>query len=101
VAHVVDGAHALHPARREGQGVSAPAFKTVAEQKLDWITSLRRPLSEDESDELRRSLHAKYVRDWRLARLARTEREMNAAALAAHARENAETLELVLLEARL
>ncbi len=68
-----------------------PAFKTRAEQRLDWLAALNRPLSDDESDELRRSLHAVYTRNWKqersrrlaqhrneeLALLAKMEREMD------------------------
>ena len=40
--------------------MKAPAFKTRSEQKLEWLESLDRPLTDEESDELRRSLHAVY-----------------------------------------
>lgn len=34
--------------------------KTRAQQKLEYLSDLKRPLSDAESDELRRSLHAVY-----------------------------------------
>lgn len=66
-----------------------PQFKTRAEQKLEWLGSLHRPLSEAESDELRRSLHATYCRNRNLALAARIEAEMNAGMIAEYDRENA------------
>lgn len=36
------------------------AFKTISEQRLEWLESLERPLSDAESDELRRAMHAVY-----------------------------------------
>lgn len=44
-------------------------FKTRAEQRLEHLQALRRPLTEHESDELRQSLHAVYTRDRKLARM--------------------------------
>ncbi len=38
--------------------MSALIPKTRAQQRLEWLESLDRPLTEDESDMLRRSLHA-------------------------------------------
>lgn len=78
--------------------MTALHIKTPAEQKLEWFDGLHRPLTDEESDELRRSLHAKYMHDWRMARLARTEREANAAALLEHSCAEAETLQRVLAE---
>lgn len=48
--------------------MSAPALKSKSEQKLEWLESLGRPLSDEESVELRRCLHAVYCRNWRLER---------------------------------
>lgn len=79
--------------------MNALFIKTPAEQKLEWFSGLHRPLTDEESAELQRSLHAKYVHDWRLARLARTEREASAAALLEHSRREAETLRRVSAEA--
>lgn len=78
--------------------MNALLIKTPAEQKLEWFGGLKRPLTDEESEELQRSLHAKYVRDWRLARLARTEREAANAALLEYTRLEAETLQRVLAE---
>lgn len=81
--------------------MNALAFKTRAEQKLEWLESLGRPLTDEESDQLRRTLHAVYCLPRnRAARAARMEAEMGAAVLAEHERGNAEMLEQVLLEAR-
>jgi hypothetical protein len=43
-------------------------FKTRAEQKLEYLESLNRPLTDDESDDLRRSMHAVYCRQRMLAK---------------------------------
>ena len=37
--------------------------KTRAQQRVAWLENLGRPLTNDESDMLRRSLHATYVYD--------------------------------------
>lgn len=50
--------------------MNAPDFKTRAEQKLEWLESLGRPLTEDESEELRRCLHATYMGNWRASMVA-------------------------------
>ncbi len=55
--------------------MNAPAFKTRAEQKLEWLESIGRPLTGEESDELRRSLHAVYCRERRFRLLAMHEKE--------------------------
>jgi hypothetical protein len=52
------------------------AFKTKSEQKLDWLESLHRPLSDRESEELRRAMHAVYCRNKRLAQHEREERAL-------------------------
>lgn len=39
--------------------------KTRSEQRLEWLESLRRPLSDQESEELQRCLHAVYERNRR------------------------------------
>lgn len=70
-------------------------FKTRAELALEHLESLGRPLTNDESDQLRRSLHAVYCR----ARRQTIEREAGAPALAEHKRDNAETLARVEREA--
>jgi hypothetical protein len=45
--------------------VTAFRWKTRSQQRLEWLESLNRPLSENESDELRRALHATYVHEQR------------------------------------
>lgn len=40
--------------------MNAVPFKTRAEQTLEHLTTLKRPLTDEESDLLRRSLHAVY-----------------------------------------
>ena len=41
--------------------MSAFRFKTISEQKLEYLEGLRRPLTDEESEELRRALHAVYT----------------------------------------
>lgn len=43
------------------------SFKTISEQKLEYLEHLARPLTDSESDELKRAMHAVYVRSRRLA----------------------------------
>jgi hypothetical protein len=38
------------------------AFKTRSEQQLEYLQGLKRPLTDQESDDLRRSMHAVYCR---------------------------------------
>ena len=45
--------------------MNAFRFKTRAEQRLEWLEGLKRPLTQDESEELQRALHAVYVRERR------------------------------------
>lgn len=42
-------------------------IKTASEQRLEYLESLRRPLTDQESDELRRALHAVYMANRRRA----------------------------------
>jgi hypothetical protein len=42
------------------------SYKTRAELRLEHLQSLRRELTDQESEELRRALHAVYVRQRRL-----------------------------------
>lgn len=51
------------------------AFKTKAEQRLDWLESLDRPLTDEESDMLRRSMHATYEHKRRANHLGQHEAE--------------------------
>jgi hypothetical protein len=43
-------------------------FKTRSELRLEELEALRRPLTKAESNELKRVLHAIYMRHWRLER---------------------------------
>ena len=76
----------------------APQFKTRAEQKLEWLESLRRPLTDEESRELHRCLHAVYERNRRYA--AMVERQNHAGAIAEHDRDNAALLSRMEAEMR-
>lgn len=69
--------------------MSALAYKTRAELALEHLESLKRPLTDEESDQLRRSLHAVYCRN-RKHRL-----------LYAHENEEAALLEKVQAESTL
>lgn len=75
--------------------MNRPALKTAAEQRLEWLENLNRPLTDAESDELRRALHAVYCRNRRI----RAEVEANAPALAEHAASEARLLEKMQAEA--
>lgn len=77
---------------------SAFVFKTLAEQRLEYLESLGRPLTDEESDELRRSLHATYCHKLRLELAARLEREMSGA-LTEYSQAERETLRKVAREA--
>lgn len=72
--------------------MNAPAIKTHAEQKLEWLEALKRPLTDQESEELRRALHATYCRNLRLAKASRIEREIHAGALEEYAALEAQAL---------
>lgn len=54
---------------------SAFAFKTRSELALEHLESLKRPLTDEESDQLRRALHAVYIRGWRATKLAQHRNE--------------------------
>jgi hypothetical protein len=45
-------------------------IKTAAEQRLEYLENLRRPLTDSESDELRRAMHAVYCHNRKLQRAA-------------------------------
>lgn len=47
------------------------AYKTRAEQTIEHLLSLKRPLEEDEQDALYKALHADYMRKWRAHRAAK------------------------------
>lgn len=79
--------------------MTAPAFKTRAEQHQEWLEAERcaRPLTNEEWEQLGRAEHAIYVRSIRLAKMLR---EANEPALAEHTTENAAILGRVMREAR-
>lgn len=43
--------------------------QTRSQQRIHQLINIGRPLTDEESDELYRALHADYMRKWRLARL--------------------------------
>jgi hypothetical protein len=49
--------------------------KAVSEQKVEYLSNLRRPLTDAESDELRRAMHAVYERTRRARCLGMHEQE--------------------------
>lgn len=53
------------------------ATKTRSEQRIEQLINCGRPLSDQESDELYRALHADYMRKWRLARAASEHRRLD------------------------
>lgn len=56
--------------------MNAPStYRTRAELKLEHLESLGRPLTDEESDQLRRSMHAVYCRNRKHRLLAAHERE--------------------------
>jgi 23S rRNA maturation mini-RNase III len=65
------------------------AFKTRAEQRLEWLEHVGRPLTDEESDILRRSMHAIY------------ERNRRANALKMHEAEEAALLTRLQIEAQI
>lgn len=50
-------------------------LKTKAEQRIEQLINCGRPLTDEESDELYRALHADYMRKWRAERAKRARRE--------------------------
>lgn len=50
--------------------------RTKAEQRIEHLINIGRPLTDQESDELYRALHADYMRKWRQERARRAEREI-------------------------
>ena len=59
----------------------AATFKTRSEIRLAELEAIKRPLTEEEGVELRKCLHAIYMRQWRAEQ---AEREMNFAARVDH-----------------
>lgn len=72
--------------------MTALVIKTPSEQRLEWLESLKRPLTPKESDDLRRALHAVYSRDRNLELARKIEAEWAAAILNEHAEHERETL---------
>lgn len=48
--------------------------KTRSEQRIEQLINCGRPLTDEESDELYRALHADYMRKWRQEKARRMER---------------------------
>jgi hypothetical protein len=74
-------------------------YKTRSEQRLEWLKTRNRPLTDEESDELYRVLHAIYVRDRRMYYAGQVEREATRRARTEDTQRNAQLLEKVLDEA--
>lgn len=55
--------------------MNARDYKTRSEQRVEQLEGLRRPLTDAESDELRRALHAVYVSNGRSNVLAQQRNE--------------------------
>lgn len=55
--------------------MTAPLLKTKAEQRVEHLNGLGRPLSEQESEDLRRAMHAVYCHDLRQRTLSRQRNE--------------------------
>jgi hypothetical protein len=72
------------------------AYKTRSEQRLEWLKTRERPLTDEEGDELYRCLHAIYERD---RRRYCAERELNRPTAKEDKRENTRLLDKVLREA--
>lgn len=53
-------------------------LKTKAEQRIEQLVNAGRPLTDAESDDLYRALHADYVRKWKKARAEKAERQRRA-----------------------
>lgn len=63
-------------------------FKTRSQQQLEYLESLKRPLTDEESEQLQRSMHAVY------------EYKRSKSRLAQHRREELDVLSKVEAEAR-
>lgn len=62
-------------------------LKTKSEQIIEQMVNAGRPLTDEESDDLYRALHADYMHKWRKARATRAaERETGRFALSEHRR---------------
>jgi hypothetical protein len=51
------------------------ATLTRSQQRIAQLINMGRPLTEEESEELYRALHADYMRKWRAEKLKRVKRE--------------------------
>lgn len=76
-------------------------LKTKSEQAIEQLESLGRPLTDDESRQLERAMHAVYERNRRLSRAMVLEREIKGQVLDRHREEEAEILRAVEAEAEL
>lgn len=72
---------------------------TQAEQRLAYLEGLKRPLTEEESDDLRRAMHAVYVYQQK-QRAKRLEREMHRDVLEKHRAEELALLGRLVAETR-
>lgn len=70
-------------------------IKTRAQQRIEQLINAGRPLTEAESDELYRALHADYMKKWRDRRAARASAEMGGRVLDRHRDEEAGLLEKI------
>ncbi len=69
-----------------------PATKTRSQQRLEQLINAGRPLTQAESDELYRALHADYMRKWRQRRAAQMGREARRFAIAQERKRETHTL---------
>lgn len=53
----------------------ADTTKTRSEQRIEQLINVGRPLTDKESDELYRALHADYMRKWRADKAKRLQRQ--------------------------
>jgi hypothetical protein len=49
--------------------VNVQTTQTRSQQRIDQLINAGRPLTDDESEELYRALHADYMRKWRAAKV--------------------------------
>lgn len=62
--------------------MNAHATLTRSQQRIEQLINCGRPLTDDESDELYRALHADYMWKWRQHRAEQMEREAGRFAIA-------------------
>jgi hypothetical protein len=70
---------------------------TRSQQRIAQLINIGRPLTDEESDELYRALHADYMRKWRKAKLKNEHRRLD---LSASNQLNAHLLDVLRLEAK-